>query len=167
MTSTQNPLHNLVLTPQQQSLLFAALNSNKPTNIQPDLSGLPAMYNGASAQGLDPMGFQHTPNFGYEYGLDGQHDPNFDLTFDTVDQSHMTDDRSNAASDSKSGSADGESPDKRSHPDDDDEENSEPKRREGEGKVAKKPGRKPLTTEPSSVSLPRSSDPVSPSKDRY
>lgn len=150
MTSTQNPLHNLVLTPQQQSLLFAALNSNKPTNTQPDFSGIPAMYSGASAQGLDPMSFQHTPNFGYDYGLDAQHDPNFDLTFDTADQSHMTDDRSNAASDSKSGSADGESPDKRSHPDDDDEDNSEPKRREGERKVAKKPGRKPLTTEPSS-----------------
>lgn len=150
MTSTQNPLHNLVLTPQQQSLLFAALNSNKPINTQADLSGLSAMYNGTSAQGLDPMGYQHTPNFGYDYGLDGQHDPNFDFNFDTGDQSHMTDDRSNAPSDSKSGSADVESPDKRSHPDDDEEENSEPKRREGEGKVAKKPGRKPLTTEPSS-----------------
>jgi len=150
MTSTQNPLHNIVLTPQQQSLLFAALNSNKPTNTQqPDLSGLPSMYNGASAQGLGPMGYQHNSDFGYDYGLDGQHDSNFDFNFDTVDP-HMTDDRSNAPSASKSDSLDGESPDKRSHPDDDEEENSEPKRREGEGKVAKKPGRKPLTTEPSS-----------------
>ena len=48
----------------------------------------------------------------------------------------------------KSDSADAESPDKRSHPDDDDEEENGAKRRESEDKVAKKPGRKPLTTEP-------------------
>ncbi len=65
----------------------------------------------------------------------------------------MIGDLPGAPSTARSESAsDQDSPDKRSHPDDDEEENGA-KRRESEDKVSKKPGRKPLTTEPTSVSL--------------
>jgi len=53
----------------------------------------------------------------------------------------------------KSGSSEPESSDKRSHPDDDEEGNAEEgggKRRESESKTQKKAGRKPLTNEPTS-----------------
>jgi len=53
-----------------------------------------------------------------------------------------------------SSDGDTETHDKRQHPDDDDddEEDGGGKRREGD-KGSKKPGRKPLTNEPTSVSL--------------
>lgn len=56
---------------------------------------------------------------------------------------------------SKSETPENDIHEKRSHPDDDDDEDSnsgnDPKRRESTDKVPKKPGRKPLTSEPSSV----------------
>lgn len=52
-----------------------------------------------------------------------------------------------------SGSDKGDKADKRKSPDDyDDDEEGDPKRREGDDKMAKKPGRKPLTSEPTTVS---------------
>jgi AP-1-like factor len=47
---------------------------------------------------------------------------------------------------------DGELHDKRKNTEDDDDEENTPKRRESEEKLSKKPGRKPLTSEPTSVS---------------
>jgi AP-1-like factor len=52
-----------------------------------------------------------------------------------------------------SSDGDADTHDKRSHPDDDgEEEEGGGKRREGDEKTGKKPGRKPLTSEPTSVS---------------
>ncbi len=150
MTSTRNSMGNLTLTPHQQSLLFAALNANKPTN-SPTIQ---SQYDGSPVAGADGQGsFQGSPDFDYDYDFAGA-DSSFDFSYDDTNQPRMIGDMPGAKR-SKSGSADTESSEKRSHPDDDDdEENSGSKRRESEDKVAKKPGRKPLTTEPSNVRLP-------------
>ncbi|KAK4234877.1 hypothetical protein C8A03DRAFT_46867 [Achaetomium macrosporum] len=150
MTSTRNPLQNLILTPQQQSLLFAALNSNRP-NSGPSNTGLslsPMQFDGSSVQGTDGLSsFHGSPDFDYDYDFAGP-DSSFDFSFDDTNQPKMIGDLPGSKKGPKSDSADGDSPEKRSHPDDG--ENSGAKRRESEEKVAKKPGRKPLTTEPSS-----------------
>lgn len=137
--STRYPLDQLVLTPQQQNLLFAALNSHRPNNAPANnnLNMSPLQYDGSPAQG----GFQSSPDFDYDY--------DFDASYDDLNQPRMIGDLPGSKR-SDSGSADGDSPEKRSYPGDG--EDSEAKRRESEEKVAKKPGRKPLTTEPSSVS---------------
>ncbi|KAK4166485.1 transcription factor PAP1-domain-containing protein [Cladorrhinum sp. PSN259] len=151
MTSARNQLHDFMLTPQQQNLLFAALNSNrKGTSQASNLS--PLQFNGSPLQGSDNMGsFQGSPEFDFDYDIAGA-DSSFDFPFSDPSQPKMIGDLPGNHSDaSKSESAENtESPDKRSHPDDDDDEENPTKRRESEDKVAKKPGRKPLTTEPSS-----------------
>jgi AP-1-like factor len=152
MTSSQNPLQGLILTPQQQSLLFAALNSNRPNNGQSNaafnLSPLP--FNGSPVQGTDGLSsFQNSPDLDYDYDYAGA-DSSFDFSFDDTNQPKMIGDLPGTTRAPKSTSPDSESAEKRSHPDDG--ESSGAKRRESEEKVAKKPGRKPLTTEPSSVS---------------
>jgi len=140
-----------MLTPQQQNLLFAALNANRKS-ATPASTMSPLQFNGSPLQGSDNVGgFQGSPEFDYDYDLIGA-DSSFDYPFNDPSQPKMIGDLPGATSDtSKSDSADNtESPDKRSHPDDDEEETPGAKRRESEDKVAKKPGRKPLTTEPSS-----------------
>lgn len=145
-------MSEFILTPQQQNLLFAALNSNKGNNAQTNsaLALSPLSFQESPAQGLESVGsFQNSPDLEYEYDFAGA-DSSFDFSFDHANQPKMIGDLPSAPS-TKSDSAEMESPDKRSHPDDDDDEdNGGGKRRESEDKVAKKPGRKPLTTEPSS-----------------
>jgi len=159
MTSTRNPLQDFVLTPQQQNLLFAALNSNRAAPSPPAnnlLTMSPSTLNGSPALNNDPNGFQDSP-FGdpYDFSFDGA-DSGLDFSFDGGQPKMIGDlpgGQDGADSREDSASADNEANDKRSHPDDDDEE--EPgsnKRRESTEKIPKKPGRKPLTSEPSSVS---------------
>ncbi|KAK4453887.1 PAP1-domain-containing protein [Podospora aff. communis PSN243] len=141
MTSTKNPLSDFILTPQQQNLLYAALNSNRATSNQ-----------ASTALGMSPMPFNASPSqadLDYDYDFTGA-DSSFDYSMDNLDQPKMIGDLPGSSLNGRSESADTESPDKRSHPDDDEEETNGAKRRESEDKVAKKPGRKPLTTEPSS-----------------
>lgn len=153
MTSTRNPLGDFILTPTQQNLLFAALNSNRkgntPTgNSGPNLSSL--QFNGSPVDASPDNIFQASPEFDYDYDFTGM-DSSFDMSYNDGTQPKMIPDLPGTSVGSKSDSPDSsDSPDKRSHPDDDEEENPEAKRRESEDKVAKKPGRKPLTTEPSS-----------------
>ncbi|KAK3381343.1 transcription factor PAP1-domain-containing protein [Podospora didyma] len=153
MTSTRNPLSEFLLTPQQQNLLFAALNSNKPGNslTSNSLTMSPLPLDGSPGRGVDSISnFQESPDLDYDYDFGGA-DSSFDFSFDHGNQPKMIGDLPGGSSAARSDSADTESPDKRSHPDDDDEdEQGGAKRRESEDKVAKKPGRKPLTTEPSS-----------------
>ncbi|KAK4105182.1 PAP1-domain-containing protein [Parathielavia hyrcaniae] len=150
MTSSQNPLQGLVLTPQQQTLLFAALNSNRPDN-GPSNTGFnmsPLTYNESPVQGPDGLAtFNSSPDLDYDYDYAGP-DSSFDFSFDDTNQPKMIGDLPGPHRALKFTSDDSESPEKRSHPDDG--EDSGAKRRESEEKVAKKPGRKPLTTEPSS-----------------
>jgi len=156
MTSTKNPMSDFILTPQQQNLLFAALNSNR-TNNNNNLSSAALSLSPSSftspAQGPDATGsFQNSPDLDFDYGFTGA-DSSFDFSFDDTTQPKMIGDLPGSSTNGRSESADTESPDKRSHPDDEEEEEGNgAKRRESEDKVAKKPGRKPLTTEPSSVS---------------
>lgn len=150
---------NFFLTPQQQNLLFAALNSNKQqisaTPANNALPPSPASFHNSVTQPKGPAnpGYQESPfldNYDYDFG-----DSSFDFSFATDDQPSMIGDiPSAAAATSKSDSTENEGTEKRSHPDDEDEEASpgkDPKRRESTEKVPKKPGRKPLTSEPSSV----------------
>jgi len=153
MTSTKNPLSDFVLTPAQQNLLYAALNSNRTANNQNAALGLsPVSFSASPSLGLDTLGsYQNSPDLDYDYDFTGA-DASFDYSMDNTDQAKMIGDLPGSSVNGRSESAETESPDKRAHPDDDDdeEEANEPKRRESGDKVAKKPGRKPLTTEPSS-----------------
>ncbi len=154
MTSSQKPVPGFMLTPQQQTLLFAALNSNRPAS-GPSKAGFnasPMQFDGSPVQAGDALSsFQNSPDLDYDYDFAGP-DSSFDFSFDDTNQPKMIGDLPGKRP-ARSDSADSESPEKRSHPDDDDDdEPSGAKRRESDEKVAKKPGRKPLTTEPSSVS---------------
>ncbi|KAI0540252.1 transcription factor PAP1-domain-containing protein [Xylaria digitata] len=164
-----NILPNFILTPQQQNLLFRALTSNQSTNLKADQDSLtPESLTTSPTQNQKSVGFNESngpsdsPFLDYDYDIGA--DSSFDFDFGNDDQTGTqarmigdlpgsSPDGSDGAKDtSKASSPDNESSDKRSHPDedDDDEVESGAKRRESEGKVPKKPGRKPLTNEPSS-----------------
>lgn len=139
--STGNALpHHFILTPHQQSLLFAALHANKQdSTISPDVK----------SESLQES--TYLDNFDDDLG-----DTSFDFSYVSAggDQNTMM---GGMPSTGNSDCAEGEVHEKRSYPDDDDGETSpgnESKRHESTGKVAKKPGRKPLTSEPTSVSFP-------------
>ena len=152
MASTRNPLENLILTPHQQQLLFAALNSNRPSS-RPNSAMFQTPLNSMSMPGVDGLGtFQTNPGFSFDY--DFAHDTSFGFSFDDSTQHTATitapaPPASKAPS--KPESTENDSSEKRSRPDDG-EGDSAAKRRESQEKVHKKPGRKPLTDEPSSVS---------------
>lgn len=144
------------LTPHQQSLLFAALNTNKqqapaaPIASNP-VSLSPSSFKNSPSNGAGAgTGYQESPfldNYEYEFG-----DSSFDFSFANNDQGAMIGDMPSTSD--KSDSPEDDLHDKRSHPDDDDDDETDPKRRESSDKIPKKPGRKPLTSEPTSVSLP-------------
>jgi AP-1-like factor len=154
MASNYNPLQNLALTPQQQDLLFAALNSNKAAGGFPKENTM-----ALSAANLDGSlvhtnhgltNFLDGPLLDYDYDFNNA-DSSFDFSFNDTHNDSVVTDKPEAPSTTKSDSVSGQdSPDKRGHPDDEDDEESGAKRRESEDKVSKKPGRKPLTTEPTS-----------------
>lgn len=152
MASTRNLQHDFILTPQQQNLLYAALNSNRAASNQATgaLGLSPMSFNASPPQGLNSLSsFQNSPELDYDYDFTGA-DSSFDYSIDNIGQAKMIGDLPGSSTKARSESADNETSDKRSHPDDDEEETNGAKRRESEDKVAKKPGRKPLTTEPSS-----------------
>lgn len=103
-------------------------------------------------QNVDNAGFQDSPyldNIDYDFG-----DSSFDFSFASAggDQAKMVGDIPGTVG---SDSTENDGHEKRSHPDDEDDDSSpgnDSKRRESTEKVAKKPGRKPLTSEPTSVS---------------
>jgi len=149
---------NFLLTPQQQSLLFAALNSNKQSNSNPSAANNGLALSATSFK--SPVSLKETPvtamqdspfldSYDYDFG-----DSSFDFSFTGGDQPKMIGDLPDTArSDSADRDAGNDGHDKRSHPDDDDDDASpgnDAKRQETSEKVPKKPGRKPLTSEPSS-----------------
>ena len=128
----------LFLSRDQQDLLMAALNSNKSSNQQSKQIATPQNINFTptmSAPGSANLDFSDESPF-----LDFDPDADFDESFDFDENARMI------------GDIPGELHDKRKSLDgkDDDDEGGG-KRREGEDKTAKKPGRKPLTSEPTSV----------------
>ncbi|KAI1079950.1 PAP1-domain-containing protein [Whalleya microplaca] len=165
MASTHsNVLPNFILTPQQQNLLFRALTSNQSNNEKNSSNALslsPSSLTTSPAQNqkndsFDASNGTQEPFLDYDYDLGP--DSSFDFDFSNDGQAKMIGDLPGTTSptktDSKASSPENENSDKRGHPDDDDEEEDLEegggKRRESEGKVPKKPGRKPLTNEPSS-----------------
>ena len=145
---------NFLLTPHQQNLLYAALNANKQqpnaTSAPNALSLSPSSFQSSPMQNTNGGGVQDSP-FLDNYDPDFV-DSSFDFSFAGGDQGIMVGDMPGGG---QSDSAENEGHDKRSHPDDDDDESSpgnDSKRRESTDKIAKKPGRKPLTSEPTSVS---------------
>jgi AP-1-like factor len=149
---------NFFLTPQQQSLLFTALNANKQqqqqqANSKTGLSLSPTSFKPNPLQSLDGA-FQESPfldHYDYDFG-----DSSFDFSFanDAAGQSAATGDVQDGAMSAKSDSTETDNPEKRNHPDDEEDDagpGNESKRQETSDKVPKKPGRKPLTSEPTSV----------------
>jgi AP-1-like factor len=157
----QNPINpDFTLSARQEELLYAALNSNKATNIDTSIPLSADAIQMSSANGLSesPLqapgsgtlnGFEESPFIDYDYDFDG--DGSFDFDFRNDSQGQMIGNLPGTSSDGDAA----DTHDKRSHPDDDgEEEEGGGKRREGEDKSSKKPGRKPLTSEPTSVSTP-------------
>jgi hypothetical protein len=169
MAGTANDFQNgapFYLDATQQDLLLAALASNNqnpndlfstglghnraPSNSQfpystdhVDPTFFTSPQQSTPANAFNNVGMDESPFVDY---LDGD---NFD--FDNADDDLMI---GALPGDSPSGKNGEESSEKRKSPDDDDDEDEGGgKRREGEDKQAKKPGRKPLTSEPTTVGL--------------
>ncbi|KAK7509194.1 AP1-like transcription factor [Phyllosticta citriasiana] len=161
MASANNQFNpNLYLTPNQQDLLVAALNSNSAN--QPGKSASYSSQNKKSdsnsqqrfsLDGMDPAFFT-SPQQGAdsEFGAFGLEESPYgefldvDGTFD-FDPNETSDLLiGGLPGEGNQRSPDGESSEKRKTPPEENDE--DPKRREGEEKQAKKPGRKPLTSEP-------------------
>jgi AP-1-like factor len=170
MTTTNGQFMSY-LDSNQQDLLAAALNSNNPNQLQSASSMGQQLGNDQSQfsfEGMDPTLFMNTNNLAM---------PNFDANFGSIDNSPFLDYADNDGNLDFEYDADGQMiggfpgeeqdddddddddndhhdlHDKRKSPGDDREDNENGgKRREGEVKEAKKPGRKPLTSEPTNVS---------------
>ncbi len=144
---------HFTLSAKQEQLLFAALNSNsKPPTV--DSTNPFTMEPGSlTASPLQAPGsgtvnsFDESPFIDYDYEFEA--DGSFDYDFSNSSQGQMIGKLPGTSSD-----GDADSHDKRSHPEDNDDEEAGGggKRREGDEKTSKKPGRKPLTSEPTSVS---------------
>jgi len=154
-SNTINP--NFMLSARQE-LLFAALNSNKASTINtsiPPSNDIFSMAAGSATESPSQApgsgtlnGFEESPFLDYDYDYEFDVDGSFDYNFSNESQGQMIGKLPGTSSD-----GDAENNDKRSHPEDDgDEEEGGGKRREGDEKSSKKPGRKPLTSEPTSVS---------------
>lgn len=149
-TMSTSDLH---LSPDQQHLLLAALNSNKPSNTVLTTQGTRKQDHNNHFQSFTSTDMSDftAPGSGHldfsddspylDFGLDGEVDDSFDydeagrMIGDLPEESPLSDLHD------KRKSIDGR--------DEDDEGNR--KRREGDDKMAKKPGRKPLTSEPTTV----------------
>lgn len=152
---------DLVLSQNQRNLLVAALTSNQPSERQPAMSISAKRSQGAGNASYTPAAISNNsaPGSGHlDYDdspfLDSFIDGEGDESFDFEDQGQMFGDLPDDNSDDN-GTADPDHlHDKRKSmgAEDDDDHEGGGKRREGEDKQAKKPGRKPLTSEPTSVS---------------
>jgi AP-1-like factor len=98
-------------------------------------------------------GFEESPFIDYDYDFDPDTSYDFDFSGDAAQMIGNLPGTSLDGLPDTSLDGDAEGNDKRSHPDnEDDDEDRGGKRREGDDKTSKKPGRKPLTSEPTSVS---------------
>lgn len=136
--------NDLFLSADQQDLLMAALNSNQSPNLK----------SGSNTTKTTPQAPSFTPNM--SSAPDSGHlDFSDDSPYLDFDPDGDFDDSFNYDSSSRMiGDIPGELHDKRKSigADDDEDEEGGGKRREGEDRTAKKPGRKPLTSEPTTVS---------------
>lgn len=151
-----NQTSDLYLSPNQRDLLVAALTSNQPTtnrktmakgNSEASKTDTPSGTSGTSMPGSGHLDIDESPFL--DYPLDGDVDESFNFDEEGQMFGDLPDDDSpDALADAyehlhdKRKSIDGA----------DDDDTGGGKRREGEDKTAKKPGRKPLTSEPTTVS---------------
>lgn len=127
---------DLYLSPDEQDLLVAALNSNNAgakSGSNQDLTYTPQTTNPGSGQ-LDLS--DDSPYL--DFDPDGEFDDSFGYG-----EGRMIGDLPELS---------GDIHEKRKSIDGDEGDEGDRKRREGDDKTAKKPGRKPLTSEPTSVS---------------
>lgn len=148
---------DLTLSPTQQELLRVALNSNQPINNQRNLKINSPTTRSDQRNSLSftpgSMSDQTAPGSGH---LDFSDDsPYLDFGIDEeVDDSFNYDEAGRMIGDLPEDKGTHDLHEKRkSLGDGDDDDEGGGKRREGDDKTAKKPGRKPLTSEPTSVSL--------------
>jgi AP-1-like factor len=149
MAGTTNDLTNgapFYLDSNQHNLLLAALASNNqdPSNLfSTDPTFFTSPQQSTPANAFTSGSIEESP---YGDFLDG--DTSFD--YDNGDTGDLM--IGALPGDSPSGKSSEDSTEKRKSPGDDDEDiDGGGKRREGEDKQAKKPGRKPLTSEPTTV----------------
>lgn len=166
MNSTPYGL-DLTLTPNEEELLRTALSSNNPNKSSPQLSR--NATSSASRSGSDPKKPQHasdymangpnmftspvqeTPGSGQLSNFDESPFLDYDLDDGNFDWDNSGDQLFGDLPGTES-YGDGEHHDKRkASPEDEDEEEGTSKRREADDKTAKKPGRKPMTGEPTTV----------------
>ncbi|KAK6536656.1 DNA-binding transcription factor yap1 [Arthrobotrys megalospora] len=149
--STKSP--ELFLSPDQRALLLAALNSNAPLNSQPRSSSASLK----DSQNADALTSPQNGDASFDTSLFTDADAlgDADYSFDLTDYQLGDFGLESGTNDSPS-NGNGNEHEKRklSFDDQDDDETdpheAEPKRREGDDKTAKKPGRKPITNEPTS-----------------
>lgn len=158
---------DLTLTPNQEQLLRTALSSNKPTRSSPHISH--SGTSSATRSSSDPKQLQHnieymangpnmftspvqeTPGSGQLGSFDESPFLDYELDDGNFDWDNSGDQLFGDLPGTDS-YGDGEHHDKRkaSTEEEDDEEGTS-KRREGDDKSAKKPGRKPMIGEPTTV----------------
>jgi AP-1-like factor len=150
------------LDPTQEDLLTAALNSNNPnhtgssSSMGQQFGNNSSTMNQFSFDGLDPSLFMNQNNLavnGFDQNFGSLEDsPYLDYADDDANFDYELNDAEGQMIGSLPDDDDDDQHDihdKRKSPDDDKEDNENPgKRREGENKEPKKPGRKPLTSEP-------------------
>lgn len=154
-----NQTSDLFLSSKQRDLLVAALSSNQPTTkttIMPSTttdtksSQTPGGTSDPSMPGSGHLDLSDESPF-LDYSLDGEGDDSFNYDgegrmFDDLPEDDPAGDILTDAYEhlhDKRKSIDGA----------DDDDTGGGKRREGDDKTAKKPGRKPLTSEPTTVSI--------------
>ena len=136
---------DLYLSPGEQDLLVAALNSNQTgaAHRGSDSQNMNYTPTTQTNPGSGQMGFDDDSPY-LDFDPDGDYD---DSAFDFDSNARMIGDLPN---DDTIGN--GDLHDKRKSIDgQDDDDEGGGKRREGEDRTSKKPGRKPLTSEPTSV----------------
>ncbi|KAK6503186.1 DNA-binding transcription factor yap1 [Arthrobotrys musiformis] len=148
--STKSP--ELFLSPDQRALLLAALNSNSPLNSQPRSSSDSLK----DSQNTDTLTSPQNGEASFDTSLFTDADAlgDADYSFDLAD--YQLGDFGLESGTNNSSTENGNEHEKRKLSLDDQDEDdidpheAEPKRREGDDKTAKKPGRKPITNEPTS-----------------
>lgn len=135
--SEKMPYPSTFLSPHQQDLLLAALNSNKSPDKPPAIST--SNLHMSSTNSTDSPA-QQTPG---SATLAGSNESLFDEYCDFDADGYFDFDLSSAGGDESLH-------DKRGHPDDEEEEGGEGGGKRRNEKGSKKPGRKPLTSEPTS-----------------
>jgi len=145
------------LSAPQRDLLLAALASNKRSRTNPTTSQ--AQVPGYFSQFTAPQKLQQNPYdsvnpaiFDLNQGTNG-YDPSFDDSLLSLDDNSHID---FGLVQPNSNAFEVDAHEKRKSPDDeeeDDEDDYDHKKQEGDDKVAKKPGRKLITAEPTTVRL--------------